>query len=170
MRAITTAINWHNQGGSWSITCCWKKKKKFLQKKVPEQENLDLRCYGWQHGLLTDMLVLLNLKEAAIFIPLTSLLAYLHMLGMLQIMSDIKQPRLPTPFYSVLVSVSVLMTLSTVSHSINSPDNSPFSDSVLPIFISASLVLSTVYMFMKVSFSPDIIPRAVVADWAQSTN
>ena len=47
--------------------------------------------------------------------------------------SDINQPSLPTPFYSVLVSVSVLMALSTVFHSINSPDNSPFSHSVLPV-------------------------------------
>ena len=46
---------------------------------------------------------------------------------------DINQPSLPTPFYSVLVSTSVLMALSTVFHSIDSPDNSPFSHSVLPV-------------------------------------
>ena len=46
---------------------------------------------------------------------------------------DINQPSLPTPFHSVLVSVSVFMALSTVFCSINSPDNFPFSDSVLPI-------------------------------------
>ena len=40
---------------------------------------------------------------------------------------------LPTSFNSVLVSVSVVMVLSTVFHSINSPDNSPFSHSVLPV-------------------------------------
>ena len=67
---------------------------------------------------------------------------------------DINQPSLPTPFYSVLVSVSVFMALSTVFHSINSPDNSPLSHSVL---ISALLVLSTIYLFMKVSLSPDVI-------------
>ena len=44
---------------------------------------------------------------------------------------DINQPSLPTPFYSVLVSISDFMALSTAFHSINSPDNSPFSDSVL---------------------------------------
>ena len=43
---------------------------------------------------------------------------------------DINRPSLPTPFYSVLASVSVLMALSTVFHSINSPDNSPFTSSV----------------------------------------
>ena len=43
----------------------------------------------------------------------------------------INQPRLPTPFDSVLVSVSVFMALSTVFDSVNSPDNSPFSHSVL---------------------------------------
>ena len=43
----------------------------------------------------------------------------------------INQPSLPTPFYSVLVSVSVFMALSTVFLSINSPDNSLLSHSVL---------------------------------------
>ena len=46
---------------------------------------------------------------------------------------DINQPSLPTPFNSVLVCVSVFMALSTVFHSINSPDKSPFSHSVLPV-------------------------------------
>ena len=46
---------------------------------------------------------------------------------------DINQPSLPTPFYSVLVSVSVFMAHSNVFHSINSPDYSPFSHSVLPV-------------------------------------
>ena len=46
---------------------------------------------------------------------------------------NISKPSLPTPFHSVLVSVSVFMALSTVFHSINSPDNSPLSHSVLPI-------------------------------------
>ena len=48
---------------------------------------------------------------------------------------DINQPSLPTPYYSVLVSVSVFMALSTVFHSINSPDNSPLSNSVLSVLI-----------------------------------
>ena len=59
--------------------------------------------------------------------------AHLHMVGMLQFMPNINQPSLPTPFYSVLVSISVSMALSSVFHSINSPNNSPFSDSVLPV-------------------------------------
>ena len=46
---------------------------------------------------------------------------------------DINQLSLPTPFYSVLVSVSVFMALSAVFHSINSPDNSPLSHSGLPV-------------------------------------
>ena len=46
---------------------------------------------------------------------------------------DINQPSLPTPFYFVLVSVSVFMALSTVFHSIKSPDKSPLSHSVLPV-------------------------------------
>ena len=46
---------------------------------------------------------------------------------------DINQPNLPTLFYSVLVSISVFMALSTVFHSINSPDKSLHSHSVLPV-------------------------------------
>ena len=44
----------------------------------------------------------------------------------------INQPSLPTP-HSVLVSISVFMSLSTVFHSINSPDNCPLSHYVLPV-------------------------------------
>ena len=44
---------------------------------------------------------------------------------------NINQPSLPAPFYSVLVSVSASMSLSTVFHFIKFPDNSPFSHSVL---------------------------------------
>ena len=45
----------------------------------------------------------------------------------------INQPLFLTPFYLALVSISVVMTLSTVVHSINSPDNFTFSPSVLPV-------------------------------------
>ena len=54
---------------------------------------------------------------------------------------DINRSSLPTPFYSVLVFVSVFMTLSTVFHFINSPDNSPFSHSVLPVLSPPYFVL-----------------------------
>ena len=69
---------------------------------------------------------------------------------------DISQPRLPTPFYSVLVSVSVFMTLSTVFHSTKLPTTLRF----LTLFFwsySALLVLSTTYLFMEVSLRPDLI-------------
>ena len=46
---------------------------------------------------------------------------------------NIGQPSLPTPFYSVHVSVSVFLALSTIFHFINSPDDSPLSRSVLPV-------------------------------------
>ena len=60
--------------------------------------------------------------------------AHLHVVGMSRSMSDIKQPGLPTPFYSVLVSISVFMALATVFHSINS-HNSPFFHSVLVVLV-----------------------------------
>ena len=56
-----------------------------------------------------------------------------HMVGVLWFMSDINQQSLPTPFYSVLLSISVFMALSTVFHSIHFPDSSPFSGCVLPV-------------------------------------
>ena len=46
---------------------------------------------------------------------------------------DINELSLPTPFHSVLVSVSVFMALSTKLHSVNSPDNSSLSYSDLPV-------------------------------------
>ena len=46
---------------------------------------------------------------------------------------DINQPSFPAPFHSVLVSISVFVALSTVFQSINSPNNSPLSHSVLPV-------------------------------------
>ena len=51
---------------------------------------------------------------------------------------DINQPSLPTPIFfyfldSVPVSISVFMALSTVFLSINAPNNSPLSHSVLPV-------------------------------------
>ena len=68
------------------------------------------------------------------------------------------QPSLPTLFNSFLVSVSVFMALSTAFHSINSPDNSPFSHSVLPV-LSLPYWFFQIYisLFVKVSFSPDTI-------------
>ena len=69
---------------------------------------------------------------------------------------DIHQPSLSTPFYSALVSVSVFMAPSTVFHSINYPDNSPFSRCSFGL-TSALLVLSTIYLFRNISFRPDII-------------
>ena len=46
---------------------------------------------------------------------------------------DMNQPSLPTPFYSLLLFISVFMALSTVFHSLNSPDNFVLSHSVLPV-------------------------------------
>ena len=76
---------------------------------------------------------------------------------------NVSQPSLPTPFfYSVLVSVSVFMALSTVFHSITFPDNSPLSRAVLPVSFLPYWSFQTIYLFMKVSFSPD--PRREAGD------
>ena len=81
-------------------------------------------------------------------------LAHLHVVGMLRFMSDINQSSLPTS-YSVLVTISDFMALSTVFYSINSLDNSPHSHTVLPVLLYLSTI--KLYLFIKVSFSPDII-------------
>ena len=59
-------------------------------------------------------------------------------------------------FYSVLVSISVYMAFSVVFHSITSPDNSPFSHSVLPV-LSLPYWSFQLHTSLRVSFSPDII-------------
>ena len=61
--------------------------------------------------------------------------------------TDINQPSLHTPFYCVLVSVSVFIAFSTVFHSIHSPNNSPLSHSVLPVLMLPYLALSTLFIF-----------------------
>ena len=48
---------------------------------------------------------------------------------------DINPPSLPAPVYCVLVSVSAVMALSTVFHSINSHDNSPLSHCGLSVLL-----------------------------------
>ena len=93
--------------------------------------------------------------------------AHLHAVGMLWFMSGINQPSLPTPFYSVLVSISVFMALSTVFHSISSPDNSPFSDSVLPVL---SLPYWSFQLYISLWKPPPALIESLVVDRAQNTN
>ena len=71
---------------------------------------------------------------------------------------DINQTSLPTPFYSILVSITLFIALSTLFHSINSPDNPPLSHSVLPVlFLPYWFFQLYIYLFMKVFVGPDII-------------
>ena len=69
---------------------------------------------------------------------------------------DINQPNLPTPFYSVLVPISVFYSpFNCISFYKFFRQLSAFSLSSSGLH-SVLLVLSTVYLFMKVSLSPDI--------------
>ena len=70
---------------------------------------------------------------------------------------DINQPSLPSAFYSVLVAISVFMDLSTVFHSINSPNNSPLSQSVLPVLLLPSWSFELYISLGKIFFGLDII-------------
>ena len=58
---------------------------------------------------------------------------------------------------------------STVFHSINPPDNSPFSD-CSSCLISALLVFPTLQLFVKVFFSPDMIHSGWMGSKHQLTN
>ena len=70
---------------------------------------------------------------------------------------DIHMPtELAHSFYSVLVSVSVFMALSTKFHSIISPDNSPLSHSFLLVLLCLIGPFNYISL-MKVSLSHDII-------------
>ena len=75
---------------------------------------------------------------------------------------DIDQPSLSTPFNSIVASVSVFMALSTIFHSINSPDNSPLSHSVLSVLILPSSF--QLYISLWKSFSA--LKSSFVVDWA----
>ena len=81
--------------------------------------------------------------------------SHLQVVEILQFMSDINQPSLPTPIYSC-VSFCLYGPFNCISAR-------KFSRQ-LPVFslcpsglISALLVLSTICLFVKVSFSPDVI-------------
>ena len=80
---------------------------------------------------------------------------------------DINQVSLPTPFYCVLISVSVFIALSTAFHSINSPDNSPLSQSVLPVLILSYWsfqIYIYISIYFQVSFSPkELFQREIFA-------
>ena len=69
---------------------------------------------------------------------------------------DINQPSLPTLFYSVLVSVSVFMALSTVFQSTNSPEDSPLSHSVLLVLFLPYWSFQ-LFISLRKSPQPDII-------------
>ena len=66
---------------------------------------------------------------------------------------DINQSSLPTPFYFALGILFVFIALSTVFCSINSPNNSPLFLLCSSSLISALLVLSTAYLFLKLSLT-----------------
>ena len=83
---------------------------------------------------------------------------------------DINQPSLPTPFHSVLVSVSVFMAFSTVFHSINSLDNSQLSHSVLLVLYLPYWSFQLYISFIKVSLSSDITLCAWLGLKHQLTN
>ena len=109
---------------------------------------------------LCDSLWCTAVHPALVTVPLSLLVRHrrLPSRGTVVTVYVLNQPSLPTPFYSVLASISVFMTLSIVFHYANSSDNSPLSDCSSGL-ISALLVLWNIYLFFfftKVPLSPDI--------------
>ena len=110
---------------------------------------IGLRCHLTKVGGPTSLGLALHAKATAVevwAVVAVSVMMYLltllrcprgphfHVVGLLRFFFlDINEPSLPTPFNSVLVTISVFMAFSTVFYSINSPDNSPLSHSVLPV-------------------------------------
>ena len=100
----------------------------------------DAACSQWREICLCIILVVrveypdYSRVSSTISFPCLSPRIHLGVVGMLQLMfSAIDQSSLPASFYSFLVSVSAFWALLTVFHSINSPDNSPLSHSILPV-------------------------------------
>ena len=80
---------------------------------------------------------------------------------------NINQPSLPTPFYSVLVSISLFMALSTVFYSIYSPDYSPISHSVLQVLI---LPYWSFQLYVALLKSSSALIQSIAVNWAQNTS
>ena len=103
-------------------------------------------------------------SHCSCLLPCLSPRAYLHVVGMLRLMSLTQTNRTyPTPFYSVLVPVSIFLALSTVFHSIYSPNNSPFSHSVLSVLFLPHWSLQ---VYVSLGKSPSALIKSFVVDWA----
>ena len=90
----------------------------FIYLKTAFTENFRLSCKCSKHSLIPSPLFLSWPSRGG------NVAVYV---------TDINQPSFATPFYFLLGSKSVFVALSTVFHSINSPDNSPLSHCVLPV-------------------------------------
>ena len=111
--------------------------------------------YGWQWGLWAKFI-----SDFHYFVPPVPAGSPSRGGDVTVYAFDINQPSLPTPFYSVLVYFCLYGPFNCISFHKFSRELSTFSlcSSGPP---SALSVLSAVYLFVKVSFSPDII----LCDW-----
>ena len=94
---------------------------------------------------------------------------HLHVVRMLRFMSDVNQPSLPTPFYYVLVSISVYGSINcTLFHEFSRQLSDFWLCSSCLIFVL--FVLSSIYHFVRVSFIADIIHSGWLGSKHQLTN
>ena len=111
--------------------------------------------------LLLLLLVYLLCSHRLLVVHCWSPRAHLHVVGMLWFMSDINQPNLPTPFlFCSCVYFCPYGPFDCISFHKFSQQLSVFRLCSSGL-ISALLVLSTIYLFVKVFFSPDIIPSGL---------
>ena len=73
---------------------------------------------------------------------------------------EIMHPSFSTPFYSVLVSVSIFLALSTVFHSTNSPDNSP----AFSLFFRSYFCLIGRFNYISLYEHPPVNPDIILCD------
>ena len=134
--------------GLISFAIYWKKKKKDIRENGEEIRSTTLctllpcwtsvpTLHGKGSSAMVDLSVTSSLHMTGLCFWISRLRGLTFtLLGWCGFyVEDMNQPSLPNPFYSVLVSISVFMALSTVFHSINPPDNSPLLHSFLPVLI-----------------------------------
>ena len=114
------------------------------------------------------MVVMLPGKELVSWLPdFQPPQGHLQVVGMLQFMSAIYHPSLPTPVYSVLVCFCLYGPFNCISFKKFSGQFLFFRSFSL---LSALLVLSTIHLYGKVSFSPNIIPSGLLGSKHQFTD
>ena len=160
---------WSLLGSEQNTVQCRRKKRQFsklavfLSKASPDERwSTFVAMWANESGEFLPLIHLLWLKFMYLFwicnatMPLCFCCLFWHCVstGSPSRGEDVAEPSLPTAFYYVFVSVSVFINCASFHTFFRQLSAFSLCSSGL---ISALVVLSTIYLFMKVSFSPDII-------------